>query len=294
VHDLRLTSLYDCVVASSLSRARVAEIQVQVSKTQSIVHRLGVVSYLNAKPLIEGLDRDPVLTLRFEVPSRLAPLLDANEVDVALVPIIEFFQPPRQWQIVSDACIACDGETLTVRIFSRVPPKDIRRLHVDCDSRTSIALATVLWQELHGTRLELIPYANDPGSTDCEAVLLIGDKVVNNTLVDFDIETDLGSAWKSLTGLPFVFAAWAAPLDAELGGLGEKLSNARNAGVASAEMLAADYGPGLKWPVALAKRYLTKRLKFTMGPRYHEGMQLFLELTKRHGLVHVDQELCFA
>ncbi|MBI1826593.1 MAG: menaquinone biosynthesis protein [Planctomycetes bacterium] len=265
-----------------------------LSDQPNSVLRLGVVSYLNAKPLIEGLDRDPSLTLRFEVPSRLAPLLDANEVDVALVPIIEFFQPPRHWQIVSDACIACDGETLTVRVFSRVPPKDIRRLHVDCDSRTSIALATVLWRELYGTQLELIPYANDPETPNCEAVLLIGDKVVNNTLIDFDIETDLGSAWKTLTGLPFVFAAWAAPMDSELGDLAHNLSSARDAGVASAELLAADYGPGLKWPVAQAKRYLTKRLKFTIGPRYHEGMQLFLELTKRHGLVQVDRELCFA
>ena len=120
-------------------------------RSESIaVQRLGVVSYLNAKPLIEGLDRDPELCLRFEVPSRLAPLLDANEVDVALVPIIEFFQPPRRWQIVSDACIACDGETLTVRVFSRVPAQSIRRLHVDLDSRTSVALATGIMSLVSG------------------------------------------------------------------------------------------------------------------------------------------------
>jgi len=262
--------------------------------SSNAVRRLGVVSYLNAKPLIEGLDRDSSLSLRFEVPSRLAPLLDANEVDVALVPIIEFFQPQRHWQIVSDACIACDGETLTVRVFSRIPSKDVRRLHVDCDSKTSIALATVLWRELHGTSLELIPYGNDAAAADCEAVLLIGDKVVNNTLIDFDIETDLGSAWKTLTGLPFVFAAWAAPMDYEFGDLTRKLSQARDAGVASAELLAADFGPGLKWPVALAKRYLTKRLQFTIGPRHEQGMRQFLELAKRHGLVGVDREICFA
>ena len=89
--------------------------------------RLGVVCYLNAKPLIAGLDRDPDVSLRFDVPSQLGPLLDSGAVDAALVPVIDLMRRDRKWQVVSDACIGCEGETLTVRVFSCVPAASIRR-----------------------------------------------------------------------------------------------------------------------------------------------------------------------
>jgi len=252
--------------------------------------RLGVVSYLNAKPLIEGLDGQPDLELILDVPARLPALLDAGAVDVALIPVIDLARNERRWQVVSDACIGCDGETFTVRVFSRVPPAAVRRLHVDGDSHTSVALATILWRELHGTVLEIAAYQGTETVEECEAVLLIGDKVVHNALVDYEIETDLGSTWKTLTSLPFVFAVWAAPRDRDVAALALRLCEARNAGVASAEVIAADYGPGLNWPVSLAKRYLTKRLKFTLGPRQRMGMARFFELVRKYGLAPAAQE----
>jgi len=256
--------------------------------------RLGAVSFLNAKPLIEGLEADPCFRLIHDVPSRLAPMLDEGLVDIALVPVIDLVQGARAWKIISDACIGCDGETLTVRVFSRIPADSIRRLHVDGDSHTSVALAIVLWRELFGRTLEMVPFGGTETTDDCEAVLLIGDKVVNNTLIDYHIETDLGSAWKSLTSLPFVFAVWAAPLHLNVEGVARRLSQARDSGVASAELIAADYGPGLNWPVMLAKRYLTKRLKFTIGARERLGMAKFFELARKYDLVRSTQELIFA
>jgi len=252
--------------------------------------RLGVVSYLNAKPLIQGLDGDPNLELLYDVPARLPALLDEGAVDVALVPVIDLVRNARRWSIVSDACIGCDGETLTVRVFSRVPPDTIRRLHVDGDSHTSACLASILWQEHFGRSLELLPLTGGESRDECEAVLLIGDKVVTNTLIDHDIQTDLGQVWKSLTGLPFVFAVWAAPDDVDTAGFGERLSKARDAGVHSAAMIAADFGPGMGWPVALAQRYLTARLKYTLGRRERLGMNRFFELAGRHRLIPMVKE----
>ncbi len=255
--------------------------------------RLGVVSYLNSRPLIAGLDRDETLELTFAVPSRLPDMLDDGTVDVALVPIVDLLRPGRDWQIVSDACIGCDGETLTVRVFSRTAPESIRTLHVDGDSHTSVVLATIIWKELYGVEINVVPYSGTP-TDDCEAVLLIGDKVVTNRLLDFEIETDLGSAWKTLTSLPFVFAVWAAPRRIDTAEIAERLSAARDAGVKTASLIAADFGPGLGFPVALATRYLTSRLKFTLGQRQREGMKLFLELAERHGMVAEGQELVFS
>lgn len=255
--------------------------------------RLGVVSYLNAKPLIAGLERDAKLELCFEVPAKLAGLLDARQVDAALVPVIDLWQPGRRWNVISDACIGCDGETYTVRVFSRVPPERLQVLHVDGESHTSVALARVIWAEAYGRQLAVEPF-DGADRTQCEGVLLIGDKVVSHTLTDFDIETDLGSAWKSLTGLPFVFAVWAMEQDGEVGDLDRKLSLARDRGVASAQAIAEDFGPGMGWPVRLATRYLTNRLKFHLGPRQRMGMERFLELAKKHQLVGTERELLFA
>jgi chorismate dehydratase len=244
--------------------------------------RLGAVSFLNAKPLIAGLAAEPGVELMLDVPSRLPGLLSRGRVDAALVPVVDWLRNRGEWRIVSDACIGCDGETLTVRVFSRVAPAAIRRLHVDGDSHTSVALARVLWQELYGQRLALTRFTGRETVDECEAVLLIGDKVVTQRLIDYETQIDLGSAWKSLTTMPFVFAVWAAQWDSDDAGLDALLSAARDRGVKSADMLAEDFGPGMGWPVALAKRYLTSRLKFTLGPRQIEAMERFSELVHRH------------
>ena len=256
--------------------------------------RLGVVSYLNAKPLIAGLETDGCVDLIYDVPARLPTLLDSGAVDAALVPIVDLVRSDRQWQIVSDACIGCDGETLTVRVFSRLPPESIGTLHVDGDSHTSVALATIIWKELYGRGLEIVPFRAVEAVEASEGILLIGDKVVKDALIGFDIQTDLGSAWKSLTSLPFVFAAWAAARERDVGLLATRLTRARDAGVESAELIAEDFGPGLGWPLALAKRYLSARLSFTLGPRQRAGMAEFLKLARANGVVDATAELVVA
>lgn len=256
--------------------------------------RLGVVSFLNARPLIEGLAADRAISMIEAVPSRLPGLLEDGAVDAALVPVIDIARPGRRWKVVSDACIGSDGETLTVRIFSRERPESIRRLKVDGDSHTSVVLAKVLWRELYGLELEVEPIESGSLPGDCEAVLLIGDKVVTGRPRHLEIETDLGSVWKSLTSLPFVFAVWAAPLEMEVSDLAPRLSRARDLGVASAAMIAEDIGPGMGWPAELAKRYLTRRIKFTLGPRERKGMAKFFELASRYDLATASEGMVFA
>ncbi len=257
-------------------------------------HRLGVVSYLNAKPLTEGLDTDPDLELTHAVPAALAPMLDAGEVDVALVPVIDLVGPDRKWKIISDACIGCDGETLTVRVFSNIPASEVETLYVDGDSHTSVALAQVIWLQQFGRRLNIVQLDDSIDRTQCDAILLIGDKVITSHLPHLDMQIDLGSAWKSLTGLPFVFAAWAADQDYDAGNLDNALAAARDRGVKNANEIASNIGPGLGWPVELAQRYLTHRLRFTITPRHKEGLTRFITLAQEFDLVPNKQELVFA
>ena len=171
--------------------------------------RLGVVSFLNSRPLIEGLADDPRVSLRFAVPSALPGLLQEGEVDAALIPVIDLASSAGRWQRVSDACIGSDGRTLTVRVFSKVPPEQMEVLHVDPDSHTSVALARLIWANVYCRPLRIEPIVPVDQLRDCESVLLIGDKVVTTPMPWFDYHVDLGDAWKKWTGLPFVFAVWA-------------------------------------------------------------------------------------
>jgi len=173
------------------------------------VARLGAVSFLNTRPLVDGLDHDRRVQLRYAVPSALPGLLGEGLVDAALVPVIDLARRAGEWERVSDACIGSDGRTLTVRVFSKVPPERMEVLHVDPDSHTSVALARLLWSHVYGRPLRLEPIAAAERLRDCEAVLLIGDKVVTTPMPWFDHHVDLGDAWNKWTGLPFVFAVWA-------------------------------------------------------------------------------------
>src|SRR3954451_22145665 len=113
------------------------------------VLRVGSVSFLNAKPLIYGLESASDVELSLAVPSRLLEGLRSAALDVALLPVIDYQRMPGL-RVVPSGGIACDGETLTVRLFSRRPVEQIRRLACDADSHTSVALARVILAERYG------------------------------------------------------------------------------------------------------------------------------------------------
>ncbi len=259
------------------------------------MYRLGAVSFLNSRPLIHGLQADPRFELVYDVPAALPALLDAGRVDAALVPIVDVIRSGGRLQVVSDACIASDGETMTVRVFSRVPPDRVESLWVDADSHTSIALATVMWYELYGRCPQLTPLPSSRQiPPDAASVLLIGDKVVQNRRRDFAYEVDLGAAWREHTGRPFVFAVWAArmrPAGGPAGAaaesleeLGRLLGEARDAGVLHAAEIADSEGPKRWWPPAQARHYLMHCLKFRLDERFVDGANQFARLCGQYGL----------
>src|ERR1700722_2889150 len=110
--------------------------------------RVGSVSFLNAKPLIHGLEKDDAISLRLDVPSRLLGGLQSHRLDVALLPVIDY-QRLAGLRMLTAGGIASDGPTLTVRIFSPEPISKVTTLACDTDSHTSIALARILLAELY-------------------------------------------------------------------------------------------------------------------------------------------------
>src|SRR5436309_352703 len=147
--------------------------------------RIGAVNYLNTKPLICDLEElAPHAELVLDLPSRLADRLAAAELDVALIPIIEYFRSGT-YTVVPDISIATRGPVLSVTLFSRVPWAEIRRVALDEGSRTSAALTQVILRRKFGVRPEVVPLPLVQGgpdhtaeNADADAVLLIGDRAM--------------------------------------------------------------------------------------------------------------------
>jgi chorismate dehydratase len=242
--------------------------------------RIGCVSYLNAKPLIHGLDQQPDLDVQLEVPARLLDGLQSGRLDIALLPVIDYQRLP-DLRIVPSGGIGCDGPTLTVRIFSPVPIEKISTLACDSESHTSVALARIILAE----RYHITPALLDPAAAAGAATLLIGDKVVTQAPTDMPFQLDLGSAWKQLTGMPFVFAVWIARAGIDLGDLPQRLDRARRAGLADLKTIVDRHAAPLGWPRDLALQYLTVNLRFEVGPAQLLAIQTFHQLAARHGLI---------
>lgn len=248
------------------------------------VHRVGSVSYLNAKPLIYGLEADDDIRLSLEVPSRLLAGLESGEFDVALLPVIDY-QRFGGLRLLLSGGIGSNGATLTVRIFSAVPIREIQCLACDTDSHTSVALARIILAERYDRRPEFIPLSRVATNDQTTARLLIGDKVVCEEPQGLPHQIDLGHEWKELTGLPFVFAAWIARAGVRLGDLSERLRKAKARGLANVDEIIARHALPRGWPADVARRYLTQHLEYDITPRHLQAIALFHELAARHGLV---------
>ena len=255
--------------------------------------RIGAVNYLNSKPLIYELSGLPSeVELVLDVPSHLADRLSEGDLDVALIPVIEYFRHDN-YRVVPDIAIASNGPVLSVTLFSRVPWAEIRRVALDEGSRTSAALTQILLRGRYGVCQEVVPWPldRDAEDADADAVLLIGDRAMRACLPGFAHAYDLGQEWFDWTGLPFVYAVWAVRPGAELGGVAEALWEAKARGRARAGQIAHAEAPRLGLDAGFCRRYLQSIIRFDLGPRELEGLQRYYELACQVGLARPGVEL---
>jgi chorismate dehydratase len=255
--------------------------------------RIGAVNYLNTKPLICDLEElAPDAALSLAMPSQLADRLAAGELDVALIPVIEYFRTGG-YRIVPDIAIASRGPVLSVTLFSRVPWPRIGRLALDEGSRSSSALAQILCVKRYGISPERValPIEADPEAIDADAVLLIGDRAMRACLPGFTHAYDLGQEWHDWTGLPFVYAFWAVRGGFDLQGVDDALRRAKQRGLERVGRIAHREAPLLGLDAGFCRRYLSNIIHFDLGPREQAGLHHFYMLACELGLARPGVQL---
>ncbi len=258
--------------------------------------RIAYVRYLNTRPLVEGLGAAEGAELIPASPSHIADLVRSGRADVGLASIIDSVRPGEPLAVLPVGMIGSDGPTLTVRLYSSAPLDRLEQVHTDIESHSSVALCRVLLDRLHDRRPEFIDFdarermaAGGPEEWPA-AMLLIGDKVVTDSppAVRYPYQLDLGEAWKMLTGLPFVYAAWmcrASEADSpRIAAAGALLDRQLRHNLTRLDWIIAGRAPEHHWPPDLARTYLGRLLRYQVGPREREAVERFIAETDRLGV----------
>jgi chorismate dehydratase len=249
--------------------------------------RIGAVGYLNARPLTWALDQDPERwQMRYDLPSVCARLLQNREVDLGLVPSIEYLSAP-DYKLVPGIGIGSRGPVASVALYTRLPLDRLRTIALDTSSRTSVTLVRVLCHHRFGIRPEFVDHGPDVAAMTAtyDAGLLIGDPAFDTDHGTLGLQKiDLGDEWTAMTGLPFVYAAWTGRAGAVTAADVAALQAAQARGVESAEVIAAEYGAGDPVRTARAAAYLRDNVKYTLGREEAAGLQLFLDYAAELGL----------
>jgi chorismate dehydratase len=259
------------------------------------MHTLGVVSYRNSLPLWKPLKSlGANVSLQLDVPARLQAMLDARTADAALLPIADFLR--HGGHRISDAGICADGPVRSVLVFAHAErePQQWKNLALDTSSHTSVALTQVLLHDHWNSSPALQDHAPDfEAMRQFDAWLLIGDNALAarcKYLHDPSIKIyDLAEEWRTLTSLPFVFAAWIARADLDACAreeLGDLLSLARNRGLTQVPALAREsLSPDFPELTAeVIESYLTDAIGFRITERHRAAIDEFRARCERHGL----------
>ena len=241
--------------------------------------RVGIVNYLNTKPLIYGLEKEPINKLIDVIgayPAKLSRMLKDGDIDVGLVPVGSLVDLP-EYHIVGNYCIGTEGEIASVCLFSEVPMSEIKKVLLDYQSRSSVALLKWLIKEYWGIQPEIVQAGDESFRNEIKgttAGLVIGDRALEQRKISTYIY-DLGSEWRSITGLPFVFAAWVStkPLPADFI---ELFDQANAMGLEYIDEIVDE----IPYNTYDLKKYYTLHLSYHLDERKRKGMELFLQYVR--------------
>lgn len=258
---------------------------------------LGTVPYLNVQPNIWALQKglvESTQSIRIipEVPRKLAARLADGEFDSAIVPVFEYFRHPQLYSYIAGPVIAATGAVCSVNLVSSQPLEKLHTIYLDASSLTSVHLFKViaaehnLQLEYRDTGLEPPPRPLPPGT----GWVVIGDPAIAE-LGRHAYTMDLALAWREITGLPFVFAAWLAHRRMNKPGIGDLLSRSLEIGLKNIEQVALESAGPFHVTPEFALRYFRENIHYHFGEKELAGWAEFGRLCFKHGLISELPEL---
>jgi predicted solute-binding protein len=237
--------------------------------------RIGSVPYLNSVPLTCGIEEET----SFEVPSKLAELLRAGELDAALVSITEVLFH-EGYDVLNGVAVASHGPVKSVFLAHRQPLEEIQTIHCDTASLTGVNLLHVLLA-VRGLAPAFEPLPDYARAAKLKNLLLIGNPGIDFLRAPHEHAIwDLGAAWHELTALPFVYAVWALRRGHHDQALREKLRQAKTTGLAQ---LADTIASHPAYDTDFRQAYLGGHIRYDLGDGEKAGLNKFVELLKTHG-----------
>jgi len=246
------------------------------------VLRLGRIAYANMAPVFFRVDAEYEEVVG--VPTDLNRRLLAGEIDTAPISSIEYARHADSLRLLPRLCVSSEGAVDSIQLVSKTPLAEIRTVAVTPESATSVVLTKVLLPDA-----EHVPLGEE-----AQATLLIGDAALKSAFEDPTPHHDLGRLWLERTGLPMVFAVWAAPepTHPDLVELEDALVASVRAARAEPETLAFESSARYGYPAGFLARYFEK-LRYRFGPRERAGLYTFLELAHEVGELAEVPELRF-
>jgi chorismate dehydratase len=246
----------------------------------------GIHNFINSQPLLEPLMKKVVgLEIRTDSPARLADQLSDGELDMAMIPAIEYLRQADRLRLLPNISIASRNKVGTVLLISKVPLSTIRSLALDNRSRTSVALLQVLYSKVFPSGIRLANQKPDPEKMleNYDAGLIIGDQALGYSRKEVLIY-DLSEEWFNRTRKTFVHAVIAVREGIKVE-FSQTIINAKQEGVQSLDNIAKDQAKKTGQPIALLQDYLKNKIRYDFGEEEMEGLLHFQSLCHEAGLI---------
>ena len=259
--------------------------------------RISLVHYLNSAPLGWAFLHGPFRGMYEVVPSspaKCADQLSNGEVDIGLIPSIEYQLIPNL-RIIPEISISSLGEVRSILLIRSRKKQTIRSVALDASSRTSVALVRILLETKMGLHPDFVscPPDLDLMLSRCDAALLIGDPALKVPIENYDTN-DLAAEWVGWQQKPFVCDFWACRPEAAVSpDLNTIFVQAKDWGLKRRGEIARVYAESLALPAPLLEEYLIKNIDYEMGPEHIEGLKKFHQLANQQKLIPGLQPLQF-
>ena len=287
--------------------------------------RISIVEYLNTAPLVWGFTDGPLAgkyELSFTVPSQCAEALRRGDVDVAIIPSIEY-QRIENIVVLPDMAVGAKDEVRSILVVAKKPIELAKRIALDTSSRASQALVKILADGLWGIKPEFVDAPPDASEMlqSADAALIIGDPALRIAMKmealaakvasgedcckgdpeDMPVpgfETtfvyDVAYQWREMTGKPCVLAIWAGRPEVMTPEVVADFEASKRFGVSHLRDICEAAAIKLDMPPRELERYLSENIHFGLEPEYLEGLGLYYEKAAALGLIPRNKPLQFA